>query len=376
MTALCTRAEWNDARVEAAALAPADAPPEVGWLRWLDRRLDALGHPMVTPWWHETLEAFWRSGRTFFACEKGQRATASSTLARALMVESFMRDRALILDQVGICSFVSVDVRGADSAVARTVDTVLDCFGLTEERYIANLVQGRFVASANTWQALAANDTSLSFQLRPPSKGASAAGTFVGFLADEVNIWKQDKDLAAAAADVIEILMGRLHGQTGAHGYLTSTPEGSAGALSTIIAASVKAGSESLFVARLGELGARRDGEARTAFRAYLETQARRSEDPARRESCSRWAADPRLLADPDPRSTHIPTWAARAGHPALEIAECWRLTDVALRDGAEGGDPLDVLMHRYGAQPGGDAGRRLFAQSLIDAARARPVMW
>jgi len=371
-TGLRSRAEWNAARAEAAHLAPPDAPLEVGWLRWLDRRLAALGHPEVTPWWHETLQAFWCSERTFFACEKGQRSTASSTLARTLMVESFMRDRALILEQVGICSFVSVDIRSSDSAIAKTIATVLGAFGLEEERYVANLEQGRFVASASTWQARDAGDRDLSFQLRPPSKGASAAGTFVGYLADEVNLWKNEEALKQPAADVIEILMGRLFGQSGAHGYHTSTPEGTEGALTTIIAASIAAGAEELYVARLGELGARRDGEARAAFRAQLQARARSATDRALRASCERWECDPRLTDAPDPKSTHIPTWAARAGDPLVEILECWRLVGVALRKGAEGGDQLDVLMHRYGAQPGGDAGRRLIAQSLIDEAKER----
>lgn len=373
MIALRSLDAWNAARVDAAALRPPGAPDEVGWLRWLDRRLGALGHPEVTPFWHEKLAEFWTSGRTFFAAEKGQRATASSTLSRALMVESFFRERTLVLEQVGICSFVSVDVRSSDTAIAKTVATMLDAFGLEKERFKAKIEQGRLVANSNTWQALDAGDRNISFQIRPPSKGASAAGTFIGYLADEVNLWKKDKDLNEPAAEVIEILMGRLYGQAGAHGYHTSTPEGTDGALTTIIAASLAIGSEQLFVARLGELGARRDGDARRRFREHLQRLAMRSEDPSRRAACARWESDPRLTAEPDPTSTHIPTWAARAGDPFAEILECWRLVDVALREGNEGGDSLDVLMHRYGAQPGGDAGRRLIAQSLIDEAKVRP---
>lgn len=367
-------ADWKAFREHAARLA-GDGPEEVGWLRQLDVRLSVTQEPPCSEWWHGTLADFWRSGRTFLACEKGQRSQASTTFARTLIAESFMRERTLVLDQIGICSLVAVTTRETDTAVGRTIESVLKALALTETKREEPTVS-TFAATTTDWRALDAGQRSIAFQIRPPNKGASAAGTFVGYLADEVNLWRKDPTLKDPADKVLEILMGRLAYQRGSHGYHTSTPEGKDGALSTIIRASLKRGSESLYVVRLGELGAKRDDIARRGFRTHLEARARDAPDPATRESCKRWAADERLRRDPDPRSTHIPTWSARGGDPVEEILECWRLVDVSLRDGGDGGDPLDVLLHRYGAQPGGDEGRRLFGAGLLAEAKARPVAW
>ena len=366
---------WKDFAEHAKGLA-GDGPEESGWLRQLDVRLALRGEPPVSEWWHDMLRAFWASGRPFLACEKGQRATASTTLARSLVIESLMRERTLILDQMGICSLVAVTQRESDTAVARTVSAVLEGVGLTEGPQRGTPTTSTFISTAADWQTFDAGGRSIALQLRPPNKGASAAGTFIGFLADEANLWRKDPNLKQPADEVLEILMGRIAYQRGAHGYLTSTPEGKDGALSTIIRASLKTGSESLYVARLGELGAKRDDLARRGFRLHLESRSREASDPATRASCSRWAADARLARDPDPRSTHVPTWSARGGDPVDEILECWRLANVALRDGTEGGDPLDVLLHRYGAQPGGDEGRRVFGAGLLEEAQRRPVAW
>jgi hypothetical protein len=366
--------DWKQVR-EASARLAGDGPEESGWLRQLDKRCLAVQEPPVSEWWHGTLRDFWSSGRTFLACEKGQRSQASTTFARALMVEAFMRERTLVLDQIGICSLVAVTTRETDTAVGRTIESVLKALGLHAAKR-DDPTPETYVATTTDWRALDAGQRSIAFQIRPPNKGASAAGTFVGYLADEVNLWRKDQTLKDPADKVLEILMGRLAFQPGAHGYHTSTPEGKDGALSTIIRASVKAGSESLYVVRLGELGARRDEQARAGLRTFLARRAKEAPEAATRESCARWAADERLARDPDPRSSHVPTWAARGGDPVEEILECWRLVDVALRDGREGGDSLDVLLHRYGAQPGGDEGRRLFSPAVLAEARARPVVW
>lgn len=351
-------------------------PEEHGWLRQLDVVLSQLREPAppVSEWWYWSLGEFWRSGRTYGAWEKGQRSTASTTLARTLIAESFFRQRRLVLDQVGICSLVAVTKRETQTAIGATVTSVIEALGLTEAGRGQEPTASTYVGRTLDWTVLDASGYKISFQIRPPSLEGSAAGTFVGYLADEVNLWDKEQSLHAPADKVLEILGGRLAYQRGAHGYHTSTPEGRDGALSTIIRASLQYGSESIFIARLGELGARRDDIARRGLREHLSRRARDAPEQATRTSCARWAADERLARDPDPRSTYIPTWSARGGDPVAEIMECWRLVDVALRDGKEGGDPLDVLLHRYGAQPGGDSGRRIFGEQIIAEARARAV--
>lgn len=137
-----------------------------------------------------------------------------------------------------------------------------------------------------------------------------------------------------------------------------------------------KSGAEGLYVARLGELGARRDGAAREALRAYLRDRALHAPTRAQRAAAEQWAEDRRLAADPDPMSTAIPTWAARDGDPAAEIGECFRLAGVKLTDGEEGGTPLDVLLSRYGARPEDTGRSRLFSAGILSQARERSPSW
>jgi hypothetical protein len=367
-----------DTFLDAAKRLAGDGPDEQGWLRQLDVVLSQMSEPAppVSEWWHWSLGEFWRSGRTYGAWEKGQRSTASTTFARTLIAETFLRERNLVLNQVGICSLVAVTKRETMTAIGSTVTSACEALGLSKAGRGQDPTATTYVAHTMDWTTLDAAGRKISFQVRPPNLDASAAGTFVGYLADEVNLWDKEQSLNAPADKVLEILGGRFAHQPGAHGYHTSTPEGRDGALSTMIRESLKLGSESIFIGRLGELGARRDEIARRGLREYFARRAREAPEQATRTSRARWAADERLIRDPDPRSTNIPTWSARGGDPVEEIMECWRLVDVALRDGKEGGDPLDVLLHRYGAQPGGDAGRRIFGEQIIADARARAVTW
>jgi len=367
-------------REEAAKLAPND-PPEVGWMRWLDARLASESEPPITPWWRATLDDFWRSGLPFFASTKGQRSTASTTITRALVIETLLRERTVVLDQIAVCVIMSANTAEANQR-CEPLEAVLKGIGLVNVDKRDKVDLGYYFASLSpqtgrsTFEASDADGNRVRWSVSPATREAASGSTGAGALVDELDLW-QDKDGGKnPAPDVLTLLHGRIHGQAGAHIYHVSTPMGPQAPLSTLITESETGGAEGLYVARLGELGARRDGEARAAFVRHLQERARTGRDRPQRAAAERWASDPRLLRDPDPRSTCVPTWAARAGEPAQEILECWRLAGVRLRKGEDGGDPLDVLLSRYGAQPSGDAGRRVFGAGLIAAAQARESVW
>ncbi len=373
--------DWKRFREEAARLA-GDGPEEWGWLQVLDNRLMAAAkpEPPVTPWWRETLRAFWSSGRTYFANAKGQRSTASTTITRCLVLETAMREREVVMDQLAMSPIISANTAEANQRVGPLEVVLSKGLGLGKVPERAKLDASNYFGSTNEFQGRSAFDLldadghKIRIAVAPATKDAASGFTGAGALVDELDLWPTTG--ANAAPEVLTLLHGRLYAQKGARIYHVSTPMGPSGQLSTMIDNAESSGAEELFVARLGELGARRDVEARHAFRVFLRGRARNAPDAATRASCARWEADPRLSRDPDPRTHIIPTWAARAGDPFDEIRECWRLVGVQLKSGKEGGDPLDVLFARYGAAPSGSGGGRLLSPTVLEQARAVAPVW
>lgn len=360
---------------EAAKVLGGDDPEDWGWLLWLDARLASDGEPPVTPWWRWALLDFWRSGRPFFAALKGQRATSSTTVAKCLVPGTLLRERSVVLGQQIACLLMSAGTAEANQR-RNVIKKALGTFGLREVDRREKLGAGTFTATEaaqgrSTFETRDAAGNEVVFSIRPGTLEAASGATGAGALVDELDLWDERLDKKSPAAEVLTVLYGRLHGQRGAHVYHVSTPMGPHAPLSTMTRLAERNGSASLYVARLGEDGARRDEVARAKFRQHLETVARRGETERERRSADRWAQDPRLTFDADPASHLIPTWAARAGDPREEILECWRLVQIQLVDAEEGGDPLDVLFARYGAQATGDGGRRLFGAGVLAEAQA-----
>lgn len=373
-------ADWKAIR-EAATRLAGNEPPEYGYLLWLDSRLASEGEPPVTPWWRETLLDFWRSARPYFVSAKGQRSTASTTITRSLVIETLLRPREVVLDQLAVCVIMSAGTAEANQR-CEPLAAVLKGVGLTKVDERAKLTETGYVASVSpqtgrsVFEALDADGHRVRWSVAPATREAASGSTGAGALVDELDLWREKDSGKNPAPDVLTLLHGRIHGQGRAHIYHVSTPMGPSGPLSTMVREAEKSGAEGLYVARLGELGARRDGEARAALRRHFQKRAREATDAPARAAATRWEADARLAADPDPRSPTIPTWAARAGDPEAEIAECWRLVSVQLRSGDEGGDPIDVLFARYGAQPSGDGAHRLFSPAILAQGRATAPTW
>lgn len=372
--------DWNKVRESCKALA-GNEPVECGWLTWGDAILASNGEPPTTRFWREALRDFWRSGKPFFACGAGQRSTKSTSCIKALTLETLLRERTMVLDQTAICGVMSANTAEANDRCA-TIAALLKGFGLRPKVERGELDATVFASSVaantgrSTFDFLDANEARVRIAISPPTRDAASGWTGAGALFDELDLWREKDTTRNPAADVLTIAHGRLYDQKGAHGYHVSTPMGKTGPLSTMIREAEKSGAEGLHVARLGEYGARRDGDARAALRAHLRERALRAPTREQRAAAEQWAEDRRLAVEPDPMATAIPTWAARDGDPAAEIAECWRLAGVKLTDGEEGGTPLDVLMARYGARPE-DSGRlRLFSAGILAQARALSPSW
>lgn len=373
--------------LEAAKRLAGDEPEEYGWLLWLDARMASEtradgghGEPETTPWWRGCLLDFWRSDAPFLAAAVGIRGTKSTTIVKTSGMECLCRERTAVLDQVAAWGIMSADTAEANQR-CDTIKKILRGIGLAEVAKQDEVAEGTFAASINVgtgrshFTAIDARGNRVRWVISPPTKGAASGWTGAGFFADELDLWR-DGDGQNPAAEVLTLAHGRLHGQRGAHGYHVSVPMGPRAPLSTMIEEAEKSGTDGLHVARLGELGARRDAEARAWLREHFRKRALAATNAAHRATATRYAEDRRLSEDADPRATRIPTWAARAGDPGEEIKECWRLASLKLTSGEAGGDPLDVLFARYGARPVGDLAKRLFSPAILEQGRALSPVW
>lgn len=386
--------KWTDVVDGARRLADAEAvrlgapvPDEYGWLLWLDARMGSetrsdggTGEPPTTLWWRSALLDFWRSEAPFFAAAVGIRGTKSTTIIKTSFTELILRPRLAVLDQVAVWGVMSANTAEANQR-CDTIGRLMRGVGLGEVAKAEDVAEGRYAASVSVatgrshFTTLDAAGNKVRIMISPPTKGAASGWTGAGFFADELALWQDEKG-NNPASEVLTLAHGRLYGQRGAHGYHVSVPMGPRDPLSTMIANAEASGVDGLHVARLGELGARRDHEARAALRAHFQRLAVKAPTATARTTASRYADDKRLAEDADPMATRIPTWAARDGEPGEEIKECWRLSSLKLTSGEEGGDPIDVLFARYGARPAGDVGKRLFSPAIIEQARAVAPVW
>src|SRR5574342_503429 len=176
-------------------------PPEVAWLRWLDARLASEREPPVTPWWRETLEDFWRSGKPFFASTKGQRSTASTTITRALVIETLLRPRTMVLDQIAVCVIMSANTAEANQR-CEPLAAVLKGIGLRQitgaDRKV-KLEGGVFMSTTNPisgrsfFETMDADGNNVRWLVAPATREAASGSTGAGALVDELDLWKTDQ---------------------------------------------------------------------------------------------------------------------------------------------------------------------------------------
>jgi hypothetical protein len=142
------------------------------------------------------------------------------------------------------------------------------------------------------------------------------------------------------AHDILDYMLARLTGQPNAHLYVVSNPTHPKALLSAVCG--VGDGPET-HIARLGELGAAIDTEARQTLRNYLLSNGE-----------TELASDARLSEVSDPNGWRIPSWVANPER--ANIVECWNKTcDAAARRGDL--DKLGVLFRIYGARNKGGEG-------------------
>lgn len=371
-------------RVAAGKLAP-DDPPEVGWLRWFEARLQsetvAPWRPMPG-WWVWTYEDFWRSGKLELAASVGRRGTKSSSACRVGVCEIIWRERRVEPGSELVWPILSCDMHEANGR-QRTLRALLEVVVGAPVADESKVKPGNFWASSpNQGRSKIvlhdAEERRVEFRIAPASPAGVSGFTGLGGLGDEMElgVWAQDVD---TCANVLKMWRPTLKGQKGSHLYLYSAPYGEKGPHTRMVAGG---STDERYVATLGELGARLDTEARRGLAAMLAERAKEKDRPQRdRDRFARYAADSRLLEEGDPDSTAIPSWAANPTNdngdgpdPVGAIKECFRLASSDAEQ--DGTDALLELLARYGARPMAAGASRLFDAVTLDEAAAMCVGW
>ncbi len=176
----------------------------------LDKALVAAGFPATSPWWRDTLERFYTSGRRQLICRAGRRAGKSSTLCRLAVVEGVFGGHKVPPGDVGVVAFVST-TRDEASSRLRTIKAILDVLG-TKYRERGDTIE------------LA--DAAVMFRVFTASVAGVVGFTSVAAICDELCRWKDSDTGANPATEVLASLRPTMATQPHARIILSSSPLG------------------------------------------------------------------------------------------------------------------------------------------------------
>lgn len=179
----------------------------------VDRQLVAAGFPPTSPWWRETFEAFYRSGKRQLVARVGRRGGKSSSFSRLAVVEALYGDHQVPPGDTGVVAIVSTDRQEAASRLT-TIQAILDALGVAYAPWGDGAIGIRLVGRRIGVRVYTAS-----------IKGVSGF-TSIFVLCDEVAKWK-DADLGAnPATQVLASIRPTMRTQRNARIVLSSSPFG------------------------------------------------------------------------------------------------------------------------------------------------------
>jgi hypothetical protein len=315
---------WANIRGEAAALGLG----ETGFLMWVERACIRAGlHALDRQWlWH--FSEFYESKKTLDSGRWGLRAAKSDSNCRAVSAEVMMKERRLEPGVVGVCPVMSANMREADDRFD-TIVSVLAACGLedkTGQRGSEEPHTFQRAGGGNSARVIALKDgqgQKVEFRIYPASVAGAAGFTGIAGLCDEVDLWGKEQG-ANPAKRVFEVLLARYVTQPGAKLHVVSASYNPESEHAKMIA---EGDTNLQRVARLGELGAQKDTEARATLAVII------------------GSSDPLLLTPSSPKSVDIPCWVS---NPIAPIEECYK---------AAKGD-IKRMMFLYGGRVNTQAGK------------------
>jgi hypothetical protein len=176
----------------------------------LERRLVAAGFPAMSPWWRDTVEGFYASGRRQLVLRVGRRGGKSSSLCRVAVLEALYGEHRIPPGDLGVVAIVSVS---RDEAVQRlrTVKAILDVLRVKYRPIDGGIeLEGRPVA----------------FKVYTASIAGVSGPTAIAAICDEVAKWRDADTGANPATEVLASLRPTMATQPNARIFLSSSPLG------------------------------------------------------------------------------------------------------------------------------------------------------
>lgn len=169
----------------------------------VDDVLVQRGFPATSPWWHEQIDRFVRSGRKRWVIRAGRRAGKSTTLARLAATWAWLGSWSVPAGDIAVIPIISVSKDEASSRL-RTIAAVLAALGLEHEQRAdeVELTSPRRV----------------SFRSISCTTRATVGFTSIAILGDEVSRWESRDSSANPAQEVLGSLAPTLATQP--HGFM------------------------------------------------------------------------------------------------------------------------------------------------------------
>jgi hypothetical protein len=283
-----------------------DADDPFARLMALDAHLVAAGFHPMSPWWRETLRAFYAGRKRWLVVLAGRGSGKSTTLIRVAVAEALFTPRKVPTGQTIVWPFVSVHLNDSKARIEE-IRSVLVTIGVEIKKYVmsptprietedANGNNFAFVALAGTVTALSGPTTAgTTLDEEQKMRGEGAAHPAAELLASVVQTFRANPDVRAIRCS-------------------------SAWSAESTHAAAIRDGDTDMrMVARLG---AALD-VARAGFLEVAAWEEARGDRSAAEMICAHAAT---LTA----RSPEIPTWAANPVRTALDYRkEVEELADV-----------------------------------------------
>jgi len=182
-------------------------------LAHLDALETALGRkkwPALTPWWRETFEHFYPSGRRQLVLRVGRRGGKSSSLCRVAVLEALFGEHTIAPGDVGVVAIVSVSRDEAGQRL-RTIKAILDAL-----RVKWRPIEGGIELA----------DRPIAFKTYTASIAGVSGFSCIAAICDEVAKWRDSDTGANPASEVLASLRPTLAGQPHAKIFLSSSPMG------------------------------------------------------------------------------------------------------------------------------------------------------
>ena len=297
---------WAHIKADCARIAPG----LLGSLLWINERCKRAGMQALDDWWIGNFGGFYASDKPEHAGRVGLRGAKSTSIPRALTNDATFTEREIDPTIPGVIPIISVDKTEADGRFA-TIRGTLRAMGMAPKKpddsdvpILPDGISGIYESStlASGGGVIYLTDSQghgIEFRIYAAKVAGVVGYTGVAGFCDEVDLWIDERG-ANPAQRVLDLLSLRYTTQPRAHLYTFSASYYPDSAHKRKID---EGDTMQQHLARLGELGAQRDNEARARLAALIKSN------------------DPRLLAKADPMSPDIPSWVT---NPLVSIETCY----------------------------------------------------